>query len=150
MFFANVGIAEKYDYLDDKFKAAYKWLRETDIMSLSVGKYPILGDDVVANIQEYTTVPEDTKKFEAHEKFFDVQYLASGIERFGICKTEGLKEVERHDDRDLIFFETPENFGSVVLKEGDLIVVAPEDAHRPQCAVGEPIPVKKVVIKVRV
>ena len=44
MFFANVSIAEKYDYLDEKFRAAYKWLRETDIKSLPEGSYPILGD----------------------------------------------------------------------------------------------------------
>ena len=50
MFFANVSIAEKYDYLEEKFRAAYKWLRETDIKSLPEGSYPILGDEVVANI----------------------------------------------------------------------------------------------------
>lgn len=150
MFFANAAIAEKYNYLDEKFVVAYKWLRETDIAALPIGKYPILGEEVVASVQEYTTVPEEQKKFEAHEKYFDVQYLVSGVERFGVCKTDGLKEAERHDERDLIFFENPELYGSVILKQGDLIVVAPEDAHRPGCAAGEPMAVKKVVVKVKI
>ncbi len=64
MFFANVSIAEKYDYLDEKFRAAYKWLRETDIKSLPEGSYPILGDEVVANVQEYTTSPKEERSFD--------------------------------------------------------------------------------------
>ena len=33
---------------------------------------------------------------------------------------------------------------------GDLIVVAPEDAHKPRCVAGAPCQVKKVVVKVAV
>ncbi len=38
--------------------------------------------------------------------------------------------------------------GSVLLEEGDLIIVAPEDAHKPRCVAGVPCQVKKVVVKV--
>ena len=31
-----------------------------------------------------------------------------------------------------------------------LIVLAPEDAHKPRCAVDRPIPIKKIVVKVPV
>ena len=55
MFFANISIAEKYNYLEEKFTRAYKWLAETDIKSLPEGSYPIWGDKVIANVQEYTT-----------------------------------------------------------------------------------------------
>ena len=30
MYFAPISQATKYNYLDDKFQAAYKWLAETD------------------------------------------------------------------------------------------------------------------------
>ena len=76
MFFSNVSIAEKYNYLEEKFTCAYKWLAETDINALPAGSYPIMGDTVVANIQEYTTIPADTGFFETHEKYFDIQYVA--------------------------------------------------------------------------
>ena len=52
MFFSNVSIAEKYNYLDEKFQAAYKWLAETDIKSLEAGAYPIM-EGVTANVQKY-------------------------------------------------------------------------------------------------
>lgn len=148
MFFANVSIAEKYDYLEEKFRRAYKWLAETDIAALPVGSYPIMGDTVIANVQEYTTFPASQGYFETHEKYFDIQYVVSGKEQFGICKRDGLVVRERIEENDLIFYEEPEHSGSVFLEEGDLIVVAPEDAHKPRCQAGEPCAVKKVVVKV--
>lgn len=73
MFYSNVNVAEKYNYLDEKFLAAYKWLKEQDLNALEAGKYPITGDDVVANVQEYETLPVAEKKFETHNLHFDVQ-----------------------------------------------------------------------------
>ncbi|GLC78363.1 NanQ anomerase/TabA/YiaL family protein [Lacrimispora brassicae] len=148
MLFSNISVAEKYDYLVDKFRAAYEWLRETDINSLPAGSYPIKGDTVVANVQEYTTFPAEKGSFETHEKYFDIQYMVSGREQFGVCKRDGLKVKERIEANDVIFYEEPELSGSVLLEEGDLIIVAPEDAHKPRCAAGEPCDVKKVVVKI--
>lgn len=148
MFFANASIAEKYNYLEEKFLCAYKWLRETDISALAAGSYPLMGDQVVANVQEYETVPEDQAYFETHEKFFDIQYVVSGLERFGVCKRDGLKVRERVEENDVIFYEDPAYSGSVILAPGDLIVVAPEDAHKPRCQAGGACGVKKVVVKV--
>lgn len=150
MFFSNIIIAKKYNYLEEKFLAAYKWLEETDIAVLPVGSYPILGDQVVANIQEYTTIQPSEGSFETHEKFFDIQYVVSGKEQFGFCKRDGLVVKERIEENDLIFYEEPALCGTVLLQAGDLIVVAPEDAHKPRCQADGPESVKKVVVKVAV
>ncbi len=150
MFSTNLSIAEKYNYLEDKFKAGYKWLQENDIITLPVGVYPIIGEDVFAQVQEYTTIPYNEGSFETHEKFFDIQYVASGKEQFGLCRREGLVVKERIEDRDLIFYNDPELYGSVLLVPGDFIIAAPEDAHKPRLVAGEPCEVKKVVIKVRI
>jgi YhcH/YjgK/YiaL family protein len=150
MFFSPVALAQKYNYLEEKFIRAYKWLAETDLNHTAAGSYPIGGDDVVASVQEYTTTPADQNVFETHDKFFDIQYVISGKEHFGICKREGLTVKEVIPERDLIFYEEPDISGSVLLLPGDLIVVAPEEAHKPRCAVGEPEYVRKVVVKVKV
>lgn len=150
MLFSNITIVEKYNYLEEKFQAAYKWLKETDIVSLPVGAYPIIGEDVYAQVQEYTTIDASEGEFETHEKYFDIQYVVSGKEQFGLCKREGLVENKRFPERDLIFYNDPELSGSVLLLQGDLIIVAPEDAHKPRLIAGEPCEVKKVVLKVRV
>ena len=150
MFNAHISIAEKYDYLAPKFKAAYKWLAETDIKALAEGKYRILGDEVIADVQSYTTQPESERRFETHDQHFDIQYIAEGQEFFGVCSREGLELLESRPERDAEFWSSPENFSMVLLHEGEFIVVAPEDAHKPRCAVGSPAKVRKVVVKVRV
>ena len=150
MFFFFFSIAEKYNYLDEKFTVAYKWLAETDIKTLPEGFYPLMGDDVIAGVQEYSTSPWEERRFETHEKYFDIQYMVTGDEMFGVCKRDGLKEIDRIDENDVVFYSDPDLYGQVLLREGDLIVVAPEDAHKPRCAAGAPAPVKKVVVKVKI
>lgn len=150
MFFSNIQHAEKYNYLDRKFLAAYKWLRETDFSKLTASSYPIC-EGVTANLQEYDTVPASQGYFETHDKFFDIQYVISGKEQFGVCKREELVLHENFPEKDLMFYEEPEISGSVLLKAGDMIVVAPEDAHKPRCIAGStPEFVRKVVVKVAV
>lgn len=150
MFNSPIALAEKYNYLDEKFKRAYKWLAETDLGHTPAGSYPIGGDDAVASVQEYDTTPAGRNVFETHDKFFDIQYVISGKEYFGVCKREGLKIKEEMPARDMKTYEEPELSGTVLLLPGDLIVVAPEEAHKPRCAVGAPEFVRKVVVKVRV
>ena len=38
MLTTNITLAEKYDYLSDKFKKAFTFLRETDLASLPIGR----------------------------------------------------------------------------------------------------------------
>ena len=104
MYFAPISQATKYNYLDDKFQAAYKWLAETDLDNTPAGSYPIC-EGVTANVQEYTTFPASEGSFETHDKFFDIQYVISGKEQFGVCKREGLVLKEDHPENDLKFYE---------------------------------------------
>lgn len=150
MLFSHISIAEKYNYLDEKFKRAYQWLAQTDLSGISVGAYQIGGEDVIANVQEYTTMPANEGFFETHDKYFDIQYVISGKEQFGVCKRDGLTVREENPENDVVFYEEPDACGSVLLSPGDLIVVAPEDAHKPRCAAGSSEFVRKIVIKVRV
>lgn len=149
MFFSPLNLATKYNYLDDKFRAAYKWLAETDLDHTPVGSYPIC-DGVTANVQEYETFPASEGSFETHDAYFDIQYVISGKEQFGYCKREGLVLKQDVPENDVKFYEEPALSGSVLLLPGDLIVVAPEDAHKPRCAAGAPEFVRKVVVKVKV
>ena len=110
MFFSNVSVAEKYNYLEEKFTVAYKWLAETNIKDLPEGSYPLMGDDVIAGVQEYTTSPWEERRFETHDKYFDIQFMVTGNEMFGVCKRDGLKEINRIEENDVVFYEDPDLF----------------------------------------
>ena len=147
MLTTNLKLAEKYNYLDPKFKKAFEFLRTADLAALPLGNTPIDGDEVFANVQAYTTLPDADAPFESHEKYFDLQFVVSGEERFGYAPRDLCKPAMAYDaDRDLVFYEEPAESGCIILKAGDFAIVPPEDAHAPrrQTAAGA-CAVKKIV-----
>lgn len=151
MLTTSLKFAEKYNYLEEKFHKAYEFLRTADLKNLPLGRVDIDGDFIFANVQEYDSVDPATAKFEAHNVYFDIQYVVEGKEMFGYVAREGLTEDAPYNEKDdIVFFKEPEHAGFVFLGEGDCIVVAPEDAHKPRCMAKTSEKVRKIVIKVRV
>ena len=141
----------KYDYLDPKFQKALLFLKKTDFSSLSEGKIEIDGDDIFAEVQEYTTKPAEECRFESHRKYFDIQYIAEGEEYFGYVPLSELEKDTGYDkSRDLEFYKMPAVSGRIHLKKGDFAVVSPDDGHQPRCIGESPCKVKKIVVKVKV
>lgn len=151
MFSISNGLEYKYDFTQKKFRLAFDFLKRKDLADLPVG-WINLGEGVRASVQRYTSFGWDENRFETHKKYFDVQYVVEGMEYCGVCGRQelGALAVPYDAENDVEFYEEPENCGKVFLNAGDFIVLAPEDAHKPRCAVGEGIPIKKIVIKVPV
>lgn len=151
MLTTSIDLIQKYNYLEEKFRRGYEFLKNTDLATLPLGRVDIDGDDLFASVQEYTTMPEDVCRYEAHNRYFDIQYVAEGQERFGYARRAGLEEDAPYNETDdIVFFREPAQGGSVLLKAGDCAVVSPEDAHKPRCIAGEACKVRKIVVKVRV
>lgn len=150
MQYGTIGMEIKYDLMAEKFKTAFAFLHRTDLTQLPEG-WIELGDGVRASVQHYTTMAADTLNFETHERFFDIQYLAEGVELIGVVGRKGLIEKIPYEQKnDITFYEEPALSGAFLLREGDYVVLAPEDAHKPRCAAGAPAAVKKIVVKVPV
>lgn len=133
-----------------KFTLAFEFLKRKDLNVLSSGWYD-LGEGVRASVQRYVTSPAEELSFETHEHFYDVQYVVEGQEYMGVASRDGLKVKTPYDaDNDVTFYEDPDLPGQVLLRKGEYIILAPEDAHKPRCAAGEPAPVVKIVVKVPV
>ncbi|MDR1468680.1 MAG: YhcH/YjgK/YiaL family protein, partial [Spirochaetaceae bacterium] len=143
-------LAEKYDYLAPKFRQAYEFLRRGDLADLPVQGIT-LSEDLTVQVKEYDTKPPEDARFETHDKMFDIQFVVSGEELFGLAPRAGLKETTPYDaEKDITFYHDPPRYGSVLLRAGDFIVVSPDDAHKPACMMEKPAPVKKIIVKVRV
>jgi YhcH/YjgK/YiaL family protein len=101
-------------------------------------------------LQGYETKPAEGKKFEAHRRYVDIQYVVSGAERIGHAHTAGLRVVQPYDpETDCALYDPPAGTGTdLVLCAGAFAIFWPHDAHRPGCALGAPAPVRKVVLKV--
>lgn len=151
MFATSKQFAVKYNYLDAKFKTCYEFLKRGDLASLPVGKMPLDGGITVL-VQEYTSKIPENCRFESHDKFFDIQYVVSGAEMFGLANRSELSEDGAYNpEKDITFYKEPAVCGMLLLNAGDFIAVAPEDAHKPGLMVaGKQAPVKKLVIKIPV
>ena len=148
MLATSLDLVTKHDYLEQKFKNAYQWLKEHDTANMEDGTYDIC-DGVFAMVQRYDTIPFSEARFESHKDYYDIQYIAKGTESFGMALVKDCELVETIEKNDVSFYKTPKFYTQVNLKSGDLVVVPPEEVHQPRAQYnGQKDFVVKVVIKV--
>ena len=151
MYSTNIKDLGKYAYLKDRFDIAFDFLKHENLKELPVGKINLDGDNVIVLVQEYETSAAESNPFEAHNRYFDIQFVASGREVIGLADRETLTAFQEYDEKkDMALYKDPELYGFVLLSDGDFAVIPPEEAHKPRCAAGKPVPVKKILVKVRV
>lgn len=116
------------------------------------GRHAISGDDVYGLVSSYQTRPVDAARFEAHRNYVDVQMVLSGAERLGWAPLQGLEVAQPYDPaKDVEFHAFPDSAASFInAVPGLFVAFFPWDAHMPQVSAGLwPVPVRKVVVKVR-
>ena len=142
--------ASLYHGLGSKFVKAFEYLTQTDFSQVEKGKYELEGTDIFALVNEYDTVAASDEKMESHIKHIDIQYMVYGEELIGHdFLEEKLPSKDYDEEKDyMLFSETPAFFTK--LKQGYFAIFFPTDLHMPNLMVNGSIPVKKVVIKLRV
>jgi YhcH/YjgK/YiaL family protein len=133
-------------HLPARLARALDYLRATDLRAIPAGRHDIDGDRLFALVQDYTTKAPEDCVWEAHRRYIDVQFLASGDERMGYAALATTREREPYDAaRDVAFFEPGRDF--VTIRERTFAIFGPEDVHSPGHAAGAAAVVRKVVIK---
>lgn len=136
--------------VDGRYEKAVDFLKNTDLESLAPGKYEIDGKNVFANVTEYTTVPWEEAKYEAHHNYTDIQYVISGSETMTYARIDELNEkVPYNEEKDVVFYDNENPGLKVVVKAGEYMIFNPWDGHKPKAAAGEPALIKKVIVKIK-
>ncbi len=149
MIFSSIYAKDDITKYPQAIQTAIEYLKANDFVTMETGVYEIQGKDIYAQVFDSETGAVETKRPEVHEKYIDVQFLASGKEKLGFTPDTGNYEVdERIDERDLIFYKAVENEGFIEATPGCYSIFFPADVHRPAVASGEPMKVRKVVVKV--
>lgn len=142
----SIQHASLYYALSPGIGTALRYLASQDLIEAEPGRYE-LECGCFAIVQDYTTLPREEKRWEAHRKYIDVQFIASGRELMGYAPCSELCSVEAYDEnKDIEWFEGDGSF--VIASEGTFVILYPHDAHMPGAADGKPEPVRKVVVKV--
>ena len=141
--------ASLYYKLGNKFKTAFEYINNTDLLALESGKYEIDGKNIYIIIQDYNTKSFSGAKWEAHKKYTDIQYVIKGQEKIGWENISEFSEITEYDEeKDIVFLEGSGDF--LELREGSFCILFPQDVHMPSISPGsEPVYVKKAVIKVK-
>lgn len=104
-----------------------------------------------ANVDIYSTKPLTNGKYEAHEKYIDIQLLISGQEKIYYKNRESLTVKTSYDtEKDIIFYNEKPDRDFIKLDGSNFIVLFPHEAHAPQICVNNPEEVFKVVVKIKV
>jgi YhcH/YjgK/YiaL family protein len=142
--------ADFYHGLGPRFRQAFDYLRSTDLLRLPTGRLAIDGDGLFAIVVDGPTRLKKDCRWEAHRRYHDLQYVASGEEVMGFAPREAMRMIEPFaDGEDYAFFEGEGQY--VRVGPGHFMIFAPQDVHRPSMAVDDtPAPVRKVVLKVLV
>lgn len=140
--------AALYDSVHPLFKAAFQWIAENSKDDIQDGRFELNGDKLVALTQHYNTHPFDPKKFEAHKKYIDIQYIISGSEKIHLGNPNQMTTaVPFNEIKDIAFFEG--HGYDVTMNAGDFMVIWPHEAHVPGAdAYLSAVPVHKIVMKV--
>ena len=149
MIFSSIYSKDDCSIYPEAIQKAIQYLKDNDFNKMEAGVYEIDGKKMYAQVFDATPKPKEEIRPEVHEKYLDVQYLASGKEGLGFCADEGKFEVyERIDERELIFYKSMENEGFITAIPGCYSIFFPNDVHRPSILIDDYTSVRKVVVKV--
>jgi len=153
MIFGHIKDLESgFAWLPQPLLLALRHLRETDFTTMSAGPYELQGRDIHVNVMDVTTKPAAEARPEIHREYLDIQYLVTGGEKIGVAADTG-KNLVTEDllaERDLLFYGDVADESVLNMTPGSFAILLPNDVHRPCCAVDQPMPIRKVVVKVRV
>ena len=144
-------LAISYFKNKERWTKAFKFLKSNDLTKLELKRYDIDDDNLYATVSEYTTKNEETTNFEAHRKYIDIQYVISGKEIMNIAPIATVKDViTPYDETKDIEFVTVAKKVNYVATKDNFFIFFPDDAHRPGLKVEVNLPVRKIVIKLKV
>ena len=142
----NIEQLAKYG---ENFRTAINFLKETDLKTLTPGKYEIDQDSVYAFFCEVKLVDPKQAKLETHQKYADIQVVIEGCEGMQFAPVNTLSINKKYsEESDIAFYEDADSSEMLMVSAGEFALFMPEDAHKPNCFVGQGKYSKKLIIKV--
>ncbi len=139
-----------YQALSPRLEQAFTFLKRFND-STEVGRHDIDGDAVYAQVQSCETPPAETRKYEVHRRYLDVQYVHRGREHLLWHPLSALSNetMPYSDEHDAALYAYEPGGVPLLMEPGRFTILYPSDGHVPGCSFEGPETVRKVVVKVR-
>ncbi len=121
-----------------------EYIRSGKTNELDCGRHDLF-DGVYVNVSQYQT--KEASFFEAHRRYIDIHFMISGEEIVEVADVNTMSVTKDYDDTSdaLLGMAAGKQY---VLKEGQYMVLLPQEAHMPGISRGINRQVKKAVFKV--
>lgn len=139
----NAGL---YESIHPRFKQAFDFLLNADLVELPLGKIELDGSSLVVNVVEIAGKTADVARMETHNNYIDIQVSVGAVETMGWIAGNKLQQVTDpyNTDKDITFFaDKATNY--IVVQPFEFAVFFPTDGHQPGIAEGV---FKKIIVKV--
>ena len=150
MIYANKKDFARYCSIHPRFQKAFDAMVSLAAQPFEKGRHEVDGDEIFINAAEYDTKPRENSIFEAHRKYVDIMLMLDGEERIGCKQVDKLFNITQPYDEngDALIAAMEQEFTSVYLAPGDMVVFFPEDGHAPGMDWNGSSHVKKLIAKV--
>jgi YhcH/YjgK/YiaL family protein len=144
----TLPLASRYAALHHAFAKAFRFLADTDLDALPIGRTAIDGDDMFVILDRQDGRGREGARLEAHRRYIDIQFTIHGEEEIGWTPLSACTAPAGAFDstRDIIFFDDAPSCW-VTVPRGSFAIFFPDDAHAPLAAQGA---VTKAVVKIAV
>lgn len=143
-------LAVQYHKNQEIWDQAFNFLKTSDLQNIPVGRQDLVPNELFVIVSEYISKEKSETRYESHKNFLDIQYVISGKELMGITTADNVTVDEPYNETNDIAFHTFEGGDYRLATPGNFLVFFPADVHRPSVADGEGVPVKKIVVKIRI
>ena len=132
MIFDTIANAERYASLHPLFPKAFDFIRNTDLLALAPGRYPIVGEDLFVIVEQAPGRTREVAKLECHRKYIDIQLVLEGMDEMGWKALADCKNPVREfkTEKDIQFFEDAAAT-LIATPPGAFCIFFPQDALAP-------------------
>lgn len=148
MILSTLSLSSRYATLHPLFPRVFDYIRETDLYALAPGRYPIVGDELFAIVEQVPGRTREMARLECHRRYIDIQLVLDGAEEMGWKPLSDCYNPvgEFNAERDIQFFlDAPASW--VAVPPDHFCIFFPEDAHAPLVGCGA---IRKVIFKIAV
>lgn len=132
--------------LQDSTSFEYKSLKNIELDNCNKKE---LNENCFLLEQSYISKNKEDCFFESHKKYIDIQYIFEGEE---IMEVDNIKNLnvskEYNEDLDYAKYFQNKNSSSLIIKQNELAIFYPNDAHMPCIRIDENKKVIKAVFKI--
>jgi len=148
MILSTLSESGRYAALHPLFPRAFEFIRDTDLLVLAPGRYPIVGEQLFVIVENVAGRTREAAKLECHRKYIDIQLVLEGVDEMGWkALADCVDPVSDYSaEKDIRFFhDAPAAW--IATPPGAFCIFFPEDAHAPLVSAGH---IRKAIFKIAV